>query len=72
MWSRQPRGPAGGIAGLALREPAPVLRSLFPLFYQVEIRHRQLLQSQLHPLAGADDQKDIMGMWQLRDSLRVR
>jgi hypothetical protein len=37
--------PAGGIAGPASGEPpAPVPHSLFPLFYLVEIRHRQLLQ----------------------------
>ena len=41
--------PAGGIARPALREPpAPLPHFLFPLFYLVEIRHRQLLQSQLH------------------------
>jgi hypothetical protein len=39
--------PAGRIARPALGEPpAPVPHSLFPLFYLVEIRHRQLPQSQ--------------------------
>jgi hypothetical protein len=33
--------------------PASVPQSLFHLFYLVEIRHRQLLQSQLHPLTGS-------------------
>jgi peptidoglycan/LPS O-acetylase OafA/YrhL len=38
--------PVGGIARPALdKPPAPVARSLFPLFYLVEIRHRQLLRS---------------------------
>jgi hypothetical protein len=40
-----PRGPAGGIARPALGKP-PAPRYLFRLFYLVEIRHRQLLQSQ--------------------------
>jgi hypothetical protein len=36
---------AGGIAGSALGEPpVPVPHPLFPLFYLVEIRHRQPLQ----------------------------
>ena len=39
--------PAGGIARAALgKPPRPVPRDLFPLFYLVEIRHRQLLQRQ--------------------------
>ena len=37
--------PAGGIARPAPGEPpVPVPHPLFPLFYQVEIRHRQILQ----------------------------
>ena len=37
--------PAGGIDRPAPGEPpAPVPHPLFALFYQVEIRHRQLLQ----------------------------
>jgi len=44
---REPVWPPGVIARPALREPpVPVPRSLFPLFYLVEIRHPQLLQSQ--------------------------
>jgi hypothetical protein len=39
--------PAGRVARPTLgKPPAPVPRSLFHLFYLVEIRHRQLLQSQ--------------------------
>ena len=43
---------ARGIARPAPGEPpAPVPRTLFPLFYLVEIRHRQLLQIAIsHPL----------------------
>jgi hypothetical protein len=38
--------PAGGSARPVLGEPpAPIPHSLFHLFYRVEIRHRQLLQS---------------------------
>jgi hypothetical protein len=38
--------PVGGIARPALGQPpAPVTHYLFPLFYLVEIRHRQPLQS---------------------------
>jgi hypothetical protein len=38
--------PVGGVARPALdKPPAPVSRFLFPLFYLVEIRHRQLLRS---------------------------
>jgi hypothetical protein len=45
--SRQPRGLAGGIARSSLCEPPRAgRRALFPLFYLVEIRHRQLRQSQ--------------------------
>ena len=47
--------PASRIARPALgKPPARVARPLFPLFYLVEIRHRQLLQSiaMLHPLTG--------------------
>jgi hypothetical protein len=46
-------GPPGRIAGLTLGEPPRRSRVLFPLFYLVEIRHCQLLQSQiLHPPAA--------------------
>jgi hypothetical protein len=42
---------AGGIAGVALdKSPAPVL---FPLFYLVEIRHRQLHSMISRPLRSA-------------------
>jgi hypothetical protein len=37
--------------------PAPVPQPLFHLFYLVEIRHRQLLPSQLHPLTGANPRR---------------
>ena len=59
--------PAGGIARPALgKPPASVLRTLFPLFYLVEIRHRQLLQSKSHPLTGADAHESTMRICQLR------
>ena len=45
--------PAGGIARPAPGEPpAPVPYPLFPLFYLVEIRHRQLLQRQSRTRSG--------------------
>jgi hypothetical protein len=51
-WSRQPRGPRDYPA-----DPGRTARAgpelLFPLFYLVEIRHRQLLQIAIsHPLTG--------------------
>jgi hypothetical protein len=43
-------------------------RSLFHLFYLVEIRHRQLLQiAILHSLTGADAQEITTRIWQLHD-----
>jgi hypothetical protein len=46
-WSRQPRGRPAGLPRPPLgKPPAPVPRPLFSLFYLIEIRHRQLLQSQ--------------------------
>src|SRR5712691_1538621 len=59
--------PAGGIAGAALgKPPALVARPLFPLFYLVEIRHRQLHSTISHPLRGARCRKSTMPLWQLR------
>ena len=50
---------AVGIARTALRKPPlPVTRFLFPLFYLVEIRHRQLPSIAIsHWLARADTQR---------------
>jgi hypothetical protein len=57
MRSRQPRGRAAGLPAFR-KPPAPVSRPPFLLFYQVEIRHRQLLKSAIsHPLKGADAQE---------------
>jgi hypothetical protein len=55
LWSSSCPAP-GGIARPASGEPpAPVARSLFTLFYLVEIRHQQLLQLQsAHPLTLAN------------------
>jgi hypothetical protein len=36
------------------KPPAPIVHPLFRLFYQVEIRHRQLLQKQKPRSRGAD------------------
>jgi hypothetical protein len=52
--------------------PASVPQSLFHLFYLVEIRHRQPLQSQLHPLTGAGAQEITMRIWRLHDYLFVK
>jgi hypothetical protein len=49
-----------------------VPQSLFHLFYLVEIRHRQPLQSQLHPLTGADAQEITMRIWRLHDYLFLK
>jgi hypothetical protein len=63
-WSRQPRP--------ARREPpASMPHFLFPLFYLVEIRHRQLFQSQLHPPTGADVREHTMRIWQLQGFLKL-
>jgi hypothetical protein len=55
----------GVIARPALREPpAPVPRPLFPLFYLVEIRHPQLLQSPIsHPVTDPNPRETIMRLW---------
>jgi hypothetical protein len=45
--------------------PAPVAHHLFLLFYQVEIRHRQLLQRQSRTRSGGDARLDIVLLWQL-------
>jgi hypothetical protein len=65
--------PTRGIARPALGEPpAPVPLSLFHLFYLVEIRHRQLLQSQSRTRsAGGNAQEGTMRIWQLRDHLSI-
>jgi hypothetical protein len=53
--------PAGGIARPAPGEPpAPVPHPLFLLFYQVEIRHRQLSNDNPAPAPGADVCIDIV------------
>jgi hypothetical protein len=44
------RGEAAPRCPFLHEAPASVLQSLFHLSYLVEIRHRQPLQSQLHPL----------------------
>ena len=57
-WSPRSKRPAGR-AGHAL---------LFHLFYQVEIRHRQLRQRQFPaPRSGADARIDMAPLWQLYD-----
>src|SRR5258708_7827749 len=71
-WSRQPRRRPAGLPDPPLANPSPVPHSLFPLFYLVEIRHRQLLQSQLHPFTGADPQEITMRIWRLHDYLFVK
>jgi len=49
---------------------ATVARSLFPLFYLVEIRHRPTPSIAIsHPLTGAVAQENKMPIWQLRDCL---
>jgi hypothetical protein len=45
------------------KPPAPIAHPLFRLFYQVEIRHRQLLQKQKAPLAGRRPCNDTMRLW---------
>ncbi len=50
--------PVGGVARPALdKPPAPVSRFLFPLFYLVEIRHRQLFDRDLAPADGCHVRK---------------
>src|SRR5438132_12242420 len=44
--------------------PAPVPQPLFPLFYQVEIRHRQPSNDNPPPARGADARIDIVRLWQ--------
>jgi hypothetical protein len=63
------RRPAGGIARPAPHEPpAPVPHPLFGLFYQVEIRHRQLLQRQSRTRSGCGClQGCIVFLWQFND-----
>jgi hypothetical protein len=52
---RQRRGHAGGIPGSPpAMPPALVSHPLFALFYQVEIRHRQLLKNYPAPAQGTD------------------
>jgi hypothetical protein len=49
-WSRRPAGLPGRPRA---NRPRWSRRTLFPLFYLVEIRHRQLLQIAIsHPLTG--------------------
>jgi hypothetical protein len=56
---------AGGIAGVALdKSPAPIPRPLFPLFYLVEIRHRQLHSMISPPLRSARCREGTMRLWQ--------
>ena len=47
------------------KPPTPIAHLLFRLFYQVEIRHRQLLQKQKAPLAGRRSRNDTMRLWRL-------
>src|ERR1700750_2954683 len=60
---------AVGIARTALRRPPlPVTRFLFPLFYLVEIRHRQLPFNRNLALAHQGRcPEDAMRKWQLHD-----
>jgi hypothetical protein len=44
-WSRQPRGRPAGLPDRPRANRPRGSRALFPLFYLVEIRHRQLLQT---------------------------
>jgi hypothetical protein len=39
--------------------PAPISHPLFALFYQVEIRHRQLLKNYPAPAQGTDIRQDF-------------
>jgi hypothetical protein len=70
------RGSRGRPAGLPDRpltnRPRRSRQFLFPLFYHVDIRHRQLLQSQLHPLTGADAQERTIRKWKLHGCLFVK
>ena len=61
----------GGIAGPALgKPPAPVPRSLFLLFYQVEIRHQATPSiTFLAPLTGRNARECIMRLGHLHDRL---
>ena len=74
--SGKPAGLAGGARAQCpcFGEPAPpVPHSLFRLFYLVEIRHRQLLQSQSRTRsAGADAQEITIRIWRLHDYLFVK
>src|SRR5712691_2579646 len=46
------------------RRPAHSIYPLFALFYQVEIRHRQLPSMTIsHPLTGADARENMMRLW---------
>ena len=60
-------GKGGGVVGHLdpQKPPAPIAHLLFRLFYQVEIRHRQLLQKQKSPLAGRRSRNDTMRLWRL-------
>jgi hypothetical protein len=62
------------LGGVGTNDPAlnKEIFLLFSLFYQVEIRHRQLPQSQSRtPLTRAMEE-DTMQIWQLRDYLFLK
>jgi hypothetical protein len=55
----------GRIAGLALGEPpAPISRSLFPLFYLVEIRHRSISFAHPAPPSALPERHETPTLWQ--------